>query len=187
MLLSTDLRPGHFIEKDGILWEVISYHHNKTGRGSAIIKVKLKNLLEGGTIEHTFRSGEKIKEADVQKKKAQYQYNDKDNFYFMDLETFDQIIINKTLIEDKIKFLKENIEVEIGFYNNSPFTLFLPNSVEYKVIYCEPGLKGDSVTSNTKPATIETGYELQVPIFIQQGEYIKIDTRTGKYIERSKK
>lgn len=184
MLDANELRNGHMIELEGQLVKVLAYHHNKTGRGGAVIKVKIKNVNSGATTEYTCRPGEKFREADVENKKVMYQYKDDDFYYFMEKDTFEQIQIPADHLEEEAKYLVENEEVYIQFWNGNPVSVQLPPSVVLAIAKTEPGVKGDSVTTSLKPAFMTTGLRVNVPLFVNEGEKIRVDTRTGEYIER---
>lgn len=186
MKSSNEVRSGDLIEIDGNLVSVLNYHHNKTGRGGAVIKLKIKNLNNNSITEYTCRPGEKFKEADVEKIRSQYQYQDDEMYYFMDTNTYEQIPIHKEDLGDVIDYLVEDVEVFISFWNSAPVAVQLPPSVDMKVAETEPGVKGDTVSGATKTAKMETGITINVPLFIEQDEIIKIDTRNGEYLERVK-
>jgi len=172
------------LEVDSRLCRVVNYHHNKTGRGGAVIKLKLRNVQTGATTEETFRPGDKFKRVILDTKKMQFLYADEDQYHFMDTETFDQVTLEKDLIDDVVLYLKEEMVIDIQFYKDNPMGVEVPITVELKVTDTDPGLKGDTVSGATKPATCETGLTLQVPLFIERDDILKIDTRTGEYLER---
>lgn len=182
MITANDLREGMKIEIDGTIYVVEEFQHVKRGRGGAFVRTKLKDLFTSQVIRRVFQPEEKIKDAFIQQKPAQYLYREGDNFYFMDLETYEEKIINREQILDKIPFLKENMEVNFQMYEGKVVGIELPTFVEMKVKKAEPGLKGDTVGSATKPVILESGYRLQVPLFIKEGDVIRLDTRTGKYV-----
>ncbi|MGM0366203.1 MAG: elongation factor P [Actinomycetota bacterium] len=183
MITTNDLKKGMTVEYEGQLYKVLFFQHVKPGKGQAFVKTKLKNLLSGATIEKTFRAGEKIEQAILDTKKMQYLYKDQ-HYIFMDTQTYEQIPLSQNSIEEKEDFLKENMEVSVVFYKGKPIEVELPIFLEAEVVKTQPGLKGDTVGSSTKPAKIETGADVQVPLFINEGDIIKIDTRSGEYIER---
>lgn len=185
MLSINDLKPGVKVIFNDQPHVVISAEHSKQGRAGGILRAKLKNLLNGATIEHTFAGAEKLEEAELQNKKAQFLYGDDINFYFMDPATFEQFEITKTQVEDVAKFLKDGENVDILYYDNRPINIQLPIKMKFKITYTEPGFRGNTATNVLKPATIETGAEVRVPIFIKEGDEIIIDTRTGEYVERA--
>lgn len=183
---SNDLRSGMTIILNNVVHEVIGSQHIKPGKGPAFVKSKLKNLNTGSTFEHTFRAKEPVEQAIVEKKQMQYLYRDKNLFYFMDPETYEQIPIPEEKIEDFLKFLKENETVSFKIYEGEILQSAMPDFVYLEVTESLPGAKGDTAQGATKPAVLETGLEIQVPLFIKEGETLKIDTRTGKYVERVK-
>jgi len=184
MISTNNFRTGLTIEIDGEIFTVIEFQHVKQGRGSAFVRTKLKNIQTGNVFEKTFRAGEKVARAHLDRKKMQYLYQTGELYYFMDTETYEQVPVSEELVGDNKKFLKENMEVSVLFHNNTPIGIELPNFVELKVTQTEPGFKGDTATGGTKPAVVETGAKLQVPLFTELGDTIKIDTRTGEYISR---
>lgn len=183
MISSNDFKNGMTIEVDNGLYEILYFQHVKPGKGGAFVRTKLKNLYNGAIIEKTFRGGEKVEQAIVETKKMQYLYQD-DHYHFMDTDSYEQISLNEENIAENKKFLLENMEVNVTLYKNQPISLTLPIFIESKVIETEPGVKGDTVSSTFKPAVIETGSKIQVPIFIEKNDIIRIDTRTGEYITR---
>jgi len=178
---------GLKIEFEDSVWEVVDYQHSKMGRSGAIITTKLKNLFTGAAQEKKFRSGETFKTPDLEKKQMQYLYKDDIAFYFMDNETYDQIGISPDQIGDSAKYLKEQLDVIVNYYNGEPIVVDLPTTVDLEVTLTDPGLKGDTVSATTKPATVETGAVINVPLFIDIGDMLTIDTRDGSYVERLKK
>ena len=185
MVSTNDMRPGQSILVDNTLYQIIVYQHVKPGKGRAFVKTKLKNLTSGGLVEKTFRADEDVQQAFIDKQSFQFLYNDSDEFYFMNNETYEQISLNKSLLNGQEILLKPNEEVTIAMYDGSPIDIILPTTVTLKVTNSEPAVKGDSVNSSTKEATCETGFSLQVPMFINEDEYIKIDTKTKTYITRA--
>ena len=177
---------GLKIEYDGEIWEIVGHSSSKMGRQGAIVTTKLKNIVTGSFQEKKFRSGDKFDTPDLKRKKVQYLYKDDIAFHFMDTETYEQVPLGHDLIGELDKFLKEQEELEIQIYNDEPIGIELPNNLEYEVTYTEPGIKGDTVSSTTKPATIETGAVINVPLFINIGDRIRVDTRNGNYLERVK-
>lgn len=185
MITTNQLKIGITLElEDGILFEVLDFQHVKPGKGQAFVRTKLKNLKSGAVIDRTFRAGEKVKSAHLERRKMQYLYRDQDNFFVMDSQTYEQLSLTGSQIGEKVKFLKENLEIDILFYNKKPMGLELPVFVTLKVAQTVPGVKGDTVSGGTKPATLETGAQVQVPLFINVGDTVKVDTRTGEYITR---
>ncbi len=185
MLTAGDLRKGITFEYDGQVYIVIDFLHVKPGKGAAFVRTKLRNVIAGGVIERTFNPSEKFQEAVIERKEMEYLYNDESLYYFMDLETYEQIPLNYEKVEDAIKYLKENMNAIIKFYRGEAFSVEAPNFVELKVIETDPGFKGNTATNTLKPAKIETGTVIQVPLFINEGDKIRIDTRTGEYMERA--
>ena len=185
MVSAGDFKNGITIELEGNIYQIIEFQHVKPGKGAAFVRTKLKNIKSGGVVEKTFRPTEKFENAHLDRKDMQYLYQDGDLFYFMDGETYDQIAINSDVIGDALKFVKENETCKIASHNGSVFAVEPPISVDLLVTECEPGVKGDTATGATKPCTVETGATLNVPLFINQGDMIRIDTRTGEYSSRA--
>ncbi len=181
---TTDFRKGLKIEYKGEPYIIVDFQHVKPGKGVAFVKTRLKNLITGNVIDEVFRSGDKVGKPDLEEKHAQYLYKDGTSYYFMDTETYDQFFIEENILGDTRFYLKENIEVDILFYKERPISVELPNFVELKVTETDPGIKGDTVSGGSKPAITETGLKVQVPLFINEGDIIKVDTRSGEYIER---
>ncbi|MFL2702471.1 MAG: elongation factor P [Candidatus Actinomarina sp.] len=179
------MRPGQSILVDNILYQILEYQHVKPGKGKAFVKTKLKNLTNGGQLEKTFRADEDVQQAFIDKQSFQFLYNDSDEYYFMNNESFDQISLNKSILNNQEILLKPNEEVTIAMHENNPIDIILPTTVTLKVTHSEPAVKGDSVNSSTKEVTCETGFTLQVPMFINENELIKIDTKTQTYITRA--
>ena len=182
-----EIRKGTKLVSDGDPWVVIEYQFVKPGKGQALYKCKLKNMVSGVIIDRTYRSGEKFEKADLEEHRMQYLYTDGDEYHFMNNETYEQVALNADQVAEAKHFLLENLEVDMLFFNGAPIGLTLPNFVELEIVESEPGIKGDTASNTTKPATLSTGYVVQVPLFIDQGEHIKVDTRTGQYVERVKK
>jgi len=182
---TNDMRPGQSILVDNILYQILEYQHVKPGKGKAFVKTKLKNLTNGGQLEKTFRADEDVQQAFIDKQSFQFLYNDSDEYYFMNNESFDQISLNKSILNNQEILLKPNEEVTIAMHENNPIDIILPTTVTLKVTHSEPAVKGDSVNSSTKEVTCETGFTLQVPMFIDENELIKIDTKTQTYITRA--
>ena len=185
MISAGDFRNGVTIEFEGNIYQIIEFQHVKPGKGAAFVRTKLKNIISGGVVEKTFRPTEKCEKAHIERKDMQYLYNDGDLYYFMDTETWEQIPINKSVLGDNFKFVKENMVCKVLSYKGNVFGIEPPNFVELKVTKTDPGFKGDTATNATKPATLETGAEIKVPLFIDEGEVIQIDTRTGEYMGRA--
>lgn len=186
MISAGDFRKGMTFEINGEPHVVLDFQHVKPGKGAAFVRTKYKNILTGATREEAFNPNDKFEKAHIETKQMQYLYNDGDLYIFMDQETYEQIPIGKEQVEDAMKFLRENDEATIKFYKDHPFLVEAPNFVDLEVIDTEPGVKGDTATNVTKAATVETGAVIQVPIFIEKGERIQIDTRSGEYLGRSK-
>ena len=184
MISAGDFRNGVTIEYEGNIYQIIEFQHVKPGKGAAFVRTKLKNIISGGVVEKTFRPTEKCPTAHIDRKDMQYLYNDGDLFYFMDNESYEQIAIAKDAIGDALKFVKENEMCKVCSHNGNVFAVEAPLFVELMITETEPGFKGDTATGATKPATVETGATVQVPLFVDQGETIKIDTRTGEYLSR---
>ncbi|MCI8326081.1 MAG: elongation factor P [Clostridia bacterium] len=183
-IMAGDFRKGITFEMDGKVYTVVDFLHVKPGKGAAFVRTKLRNVISGGVVEITFNPSDKYPTAHIQRKTMTYSYNDDDLYYFMDPETFDMLPLNKDVCEDALKFVSENGEVSVNFYNGSAFSVEAPNFVELKIVHCEPGAKGNTATGATKPATLETGYVVNVPLFVNEEDVIRIDTRTGSYMSR---
>ena len=184
MISAGDFRNGITIEFEGNVYQIIEFQHVKPGKGAAFVRTKLKNIINGGVVEKTFRPTEKCPQARIDRKDMQYLYSDGDLFNFMDTETYDQLALNADAVGDALKFVKENEMVKICSYNGNVFAIEPPLFVELQITDTEPGFKGDTATGATKPAIVETGAKVNVPLFVEQGEVIKIDTRTGEYLSR---
>jgi elongation factor P len=178
------LRKGTTFTHENELYKVLDYTHNKTARGGATIRVKVRNLRSGATYERTFNGGERVEDIRLDHSEAQYLYNDGDLYYFMDTETYEQPAFNKEVVEDIIPYLTENLQVKISTYNGEPIDIEIPITIELEVVETEPGFAGDTAQGATKSATVSTGLEVQVPLFVNIGDVIRIDTRTGEYITR---
>jgi elongation factor P len=184
MISSNDFRSGVTIELDGSVWRVVEFLHVKPGKGSAFVRTKLKNAQTGNVIEKTFRAGESVPQASLEKLTMQYTYKDGNQYVFMDMETFDEVRLNPEQLGDRVKFLKEEMSVNILFWNDMVLDVELPNTIVLEITDTDPGLKGDTATGGTKPAIVETGAQVMVPLFVTIGERIKIDTRDGSYLGR---
>lgn len=187
MYSTSDFRKGLKIELDGKPYIMVDFLHVKPGKGGAFVRTKLRNLATGAVIEKTFRSGEKVERPDLEEKEMQYLYKDDDGYQFMDMETFDQVFITSDQVGESADYLKEGLELTVLYHDNLPISLELPNFVELVIIETKPGVKGDTASGGSKPAKLETGLVVQVPLFLEEGEILKIDTRTGEYIERISK
>lgn len=186
MIYASDFRKGVTFEMNGEPHIVLDFQHVKPGKGAAFVRTKYRNILTGATREEAFNPNDKFPKAHIETKTMQYLYNDGELYYFMDQETYDQIPLTAELVEDAVKYIRENDTATVKFYKDSAFTVEAPNFVDLVVIETEPGVKGDTATNVTKAATVETGAVIQVPIFIEEGEKIQIDTRSGDYLGRSK-
>ena len=185
MISAGDFRNGITLEIEGNVVQILEFQHVKPGKGAAFVRTKLKNIISGGVIEKTFRPTEKFPQARIDRVDMQYLYSDGDLFHFVNVETYDQIALNSEDIGDSLKFVKENEMVKVCSHNGKVFAVEPPLFVELEITDTEPGFKGDTATGATKPATVETGAVVYVPLFIEQGEKIKIDTRTGEYLSRA--
>lgn len=185
MISVTDLRNGTKVMMDGSLWECLDYQHQKIGRGGAKVVAKFRNLDSNSIVERSFNSGEKLQDIFIDYRTMQYLYSDGDTYTFMDTETFEQPTLSREQVGDASKFLKENLEVTVDFYQGRALKLTLPNVVELKITRTDPGVKGDTVSGGSKPALLESGASVNVPLFIDQGETIRVDTRTGDYMGRA--
>ncbi len=186
MATTADIRNGLVIGMDGQLFTVVEFLHVKPGKGGAFVRTKLKNVITGRVLDKTFRSGEKIEVVKLEDREMQYLYRENDTFVFMDQETFEQLNIPGEVVGDNAKFMKEGEVVKVYLHGEKPIITELPNFINLKIVACEPGLKGDTVSNVTKPATLETGAVVQVPLFIENGEVIRVDVRSGQYLERAK-
>ena len=186
MIYASDFRKGITFEINGEPHVVLDFQHVKPGKGAAFVRTKYRNILTGATREEAFNPNDKFPKAHIETKVMQYLYNDGELYYFMDQETYEQVPLMEEQVEEAMKFLRENDEATIKFYKGSAFLVGAPNFVNLKVIETEPGVKGDTATNVTKAATVETGAVIQVPIFIEEGEVIQIDTRSGEYLGRAK-
>jgi elongation factor P len=186
MIDVNDLRKGVTFDIDNTLYRVLDYSHNKSGRGNASIRIKARNMRTGSTIEKTFISGDRVQDVRLDYHNVQYLYNDGALYYFMDIETFEQYAIQKELINEVVGFLKENMEAKLTLYGTEPIDIELPTSVDLKVTRAETAVRGDTATGVTKRVTTETGYEVDVPYFVNEGDVVRVDTRTGSYVTRVK-
>ena len=184
MISAGDFRNGITIEYENSIYQIIEFQHVKPGKGAAFVRTKLKNIISGGVVEKTFRPTEKCPQARIDRKEMQYLYADGELYNFMDVETYDQIALNADTVGDALKFVKENEMVKVCSHNGSVFSVEPPLFVELQITDTEPGFKGDTATGATKPAIVETGAKVMVPLFVENGEVIKIDTRTGEYLSR---
>jgi len=184
MISSNDFRTGVSVELDGSVWRVVEFLHVKPGKGSAFVRTKLKNVQTGNTVEKTFRAGETVPQANLEKRTMQYTYKDGEDFVFMDMETYEETRISDERLGDRTDFLKEEMEVNVIFWEEKVLEIELPTSVVLEITDTDPGVKGDTATGGTKPAIVETGAQVMVPLFISIGEKIKVDTRDGSYLGR---
>lgn len=184
MISANDLRKGVTFEYDNDVYQVVDFQHVKPGKGAAFVRAKIRSVMQGGTKDVTFNPNEKFEAAHISNKDMQYLYNDGSLYYFMDPDTFEQIPVEKEAVEEAIPYIRENDMVMMKFYQEKPFSIEAPNFVELKVVETEPAIKGDTATNVTKPATVETGAVINVPVFVNEGDVIKIDTRSGDYLSR---
>ncbi len=186
MITTSDFKPGLTIEVDGEVYQIMRVEHIKPGRGAAVVKTKLRNVRTGAIVEKTFRSGERVERAIVERRPAMYLYNDGANYVFQDSETFDEIVLSPDQVGEVAPWLKEGEEVTVVRFEGQVIGLEVPNTVEREVVQTEPGVRGDTVSGGSKPAVIEGGITVQVPLFVNEGDVIRVDTRTGEYVERVK-
>ncbi len=184
MISSNDFRPGVTIVLDGAVWRVVEFLHVKPGKGSAFVRTKLKNVQTGSVVERTFRAGETVPQANLEKSTMQHTYKDGDDFVFMDMETYEEGRLNANQIGDRVKYLKEGMEVNVVRWDDQVLEVELPNAVVLEIVQTDPGVRGDTATGGTKPAVVETGATVMVPLFISTGERIRIDTRNDSYLGR---
>ncbi len=180
-----EIKKGKTFTFEGNVYKCLDFQHVKPGKGAAFVRIKYKNIITGGTREEAFRPTEKFEDAIIERKTMQYLYCDGGLYYFMDMETYEQIPVNEDVVDEDLKFVKENESVTVCFYDGSAYAIEAPLTVELQITETEPGFKGDTATGATKPATVETGAVVRVPLFIEEGEVIKIDTRTGEYLSRA--
>ena len=185
MISAGDFRNGVTIEFEGNIYQIVEFQHVKPGKGAAFVRCKIKNIKTGGVVERTFRPTEKVPKAHIERKDMQYLYSDGELYHFMDVNTFDQIAVNAETVGDTLKFVKENEMVKIASHQGEVFAIEPPLAVDLEITETEPGIKGDTAQGATKPAVVETGARVMVPLFINQGEKIRIDTRTGEYTGRA--
>ncbi len=185
MIEVSDFKNGLIFENEGAVYQIVWFQHHKPGKGGAVMRTKIRNVRTGSIIEQTFKSGEKFREVEMSRRKKQFLYADANSYTFMDMETYDQVAVPLAKIGDSAHYLKENQEVEALYLEDEFLTLDMPASVELKVTSTVPGVRGDTVSNTTKPAMLETGYEVQVPLFIKEGDTVKVDTRSGEYVSRA--
>lgn len=184
MATTNDIKNGTVLNLDGQLWNVIEFQHVKPGKGGAFVRTKIRNVLSGKVVDKTFNAGAKVELATVDRRDYQYLYQDGEDFVFMDTQDYDQITVPGAVVGQAVNFMLENQNVTIALHEGTPLYLELPPSVILEITYTEPGLQGDRSSAGTKPATVETGYEIQVPLFVEQGTKVKVDTRDGSYLGR---
>jgi elongation factor P len=184
MISSNDFRSGVTIELDGSVWRVVEFLHVKPGKGSAFVRTKLKNVQTGSVVERTFRAGETVPQANLEKRTMQHTYKDGEEFVFMDMESYEETRLSREQLGDRVQYLKEEMEVNLIFWDGQVLEIELPTSVVLEVVETDPGVKGDTATGGSKPAIVETGAQIMVPLFISVGEKIKVDTRDGSYLGR---
>jgi elongation factor P len=185
MISSNDFKTGLTIEIDGDIFQIVEFQHVKPGKGSPFVRTKIKNVRTGSVVEKRFNAGEKVERARLDRREMQYLYKDGEQFVVMDNESFEQLMLNESQIGDQVKWLKENMNLGVLLYNSEVIGVDLPNTVELKVIETEPGVKGDTATGGSKNAVVETGASVQVPFFVNEGDILIIDTRTGSYVSRA--
>ncbi len=185
MATTNELKNGTVLNLDGQLWSVVWFQHHKPGKGGAVVRTKLKNVLSGKVVDKTFNADVKVDTANVDKRQMQYLYNDGESYVFMDSTTYDQIHLGPDIVGDASHFMLDNQDVIVSMHESTPLFIELPASVELTIEYTEPGVQGDRSSGGTKPARLETGYEIQVPLFITSGEKVKVDTRDGSYLGRA--
>ena len=185
MITAGDFRNGVTFEYEGSVYQIIQFQHVKPGKGAAFVRTKIKNVITGGVVEKTFNPTDKMPKAHIDRRDMQYLYNDGELYYFMDQETFEQLPLSGDVLEGALPFLKDEMVVKVLSYKGKVFGVEPPNFVELTIVETEPGFKGDTATGATKPATLETGYTLNVPLFVDEGTVIRVDTRTGEYMERA--
>ncbi len=185
MITAGDFKKGITVEFDGGVWTIVDFQHVKPGKGAAFVRTKIKNIMTGAVVERTFNPTDKMPRAIIESKEMQYLYNDGDLYYFMDPDSYEQIPLNHSQVEEAIQFVKENTNANIRFFKGEAFSVEAPNFVDLAITNTEPGFAGNTASSTYKPATVETGFELMVPLFINIGDVIRVDTRTGEYLSRA--
>lgn len=184
VVMSNDAKPGTYVEQDGVMYQVVEYNHFKPGKGGAFVRLKMRNLKQGTLVERTFNSGERLTVPEIEEKHMQYLYQQGSDYVFMDQDTYEQISLSKETLGDGIKWLKEEMIVEMVMHQGEALGLEMPTKVELKIVQTIPGVRGNTVTNAFKEAVLETGATIQVPMFIEEGTVVRIDTRTGEYLER---
>lgn len=185
MVSTNDLKNGMVLNIDGNLWQVLFFQHHKPGKGQAVVRSKLRNVRTGAVVERTFNAGVKVDQAVLDKREMTYLYHDGESWIFMDSQTYDQMPIDESILGDDTRWLVENQPVFVAMYEGKPISVELPASVELEIKHTDPGVKGDRVSGATKPATLQTGATIQVPLFVETGDRVKVDTRTGEYLTRA--
>ena len=185
MVSAGDFKKGLTIEIDGQVWVIVDFQHVKPGKGAAFVRTKIKNVITGNVLEKTFNPTEKFPKAHVDRKEMEYLYSDGELYYFMDNETYEQLPLNKSQVEDALQYIKENMTATIQFFKGEAFSVDPPNFVVLQIAETDPGFKGDTATGGNKPAVLETGAKIMVPLFVNEGDMIRVDTRTGEYMERA--
>jgi elongation factor P len=186
MYSTTDFKKGLFIEVDNVPYQILEFQHVKPGKGNAFVRTRMKNLLTANVLEKTFKSGDKVGEPELEHKRMQFLYRDNSGFQFMDLDSYEQTMLEEESVGDNKFYLTENLEIEVLYYKQRPIAVEMPNFVTLKVTYCEPAIKGDTVSGGGKPATVSTGLVVTVPFHVKLDDVLKIDTRTGEYVEKLK-
>lgn len=186
MIFTNDFKKGAFIQMDGVPFQILEFQHVKPGKGNAIVRTRVRNLINGNVLEKTFKSGDKFEEPALEHKQMQFLYKDQNGFQFMDLEAYETVALDAEAVGDNKNYLTENLEIEVLYFQGRPIAIELPNFVILKVTYCEPAIKGDTVSGGGKPATVSTGLLVTVPFHVKQDDVLKIDTRTGAYVEKIK-
>jgi len=184
VISTNDFRTGQTVEWENSVWVVVDFQHVKPGKGAAFVRAKMRNVINGNSVETTFRAGEKLPKAQIDYREMQYMYEQDGEYMLMDQQSFEQIGLRADQLGDALRYLKENMVLGVQFYQNMPIGVELPNFVELLIVKADPGLRGDTASGGTKPATLETGAVVQVPLFVQEGERIRVDTRTHQYLER---
>ena len=184
MYETSEFRKGLYIELEGVPFQIVDFQHVKPGKGNQFTRTRIKNLVNNNVIDKTFKSGDRVGEPELEKKRMQFLYSEPDGHQFMDLEAYEQIRLDSEAVGDLKNYLIENLEIEVLYFRGKPIAIELPTFVNLKITYCEPGVKGDTASGGSKPATLETGMSVQVPFHIKQGDMLKIDTRTGEYVEK---
>jgi len=184
MIVAGDFRKGVTFEMEGNVYVIVEFQHVKPGKGSAFVRTKIKNVMTGAVLEKTFNPSDKFQKAHIETKEMEYLYSDGEFYYFMDAATYEQLPLEKDQVEDALNYIKENMSATVRFFKGSAFSVEPPNFVALKIVKCEPAAVGNTATNVTKPATLETGFEIGVPMFINEGDTIRVDTRTGEYMER---